>query len=131
MFTSTVVTESGRIVGIAVGGTVGVIVIGLVCFIYIRGKNSRNDYAYHSSNSWIFISTLSCENLPPFLKLMNIHRSYFMIKYPTSNQDEQDEDGLRDITILNTSLYSNVNQGCISFRLTILFVMCSVFEFIF
>ncbi|XP_078309491.1 uncharacterized protein LOC111130923 [Crassostrea virginica] len=51
MFTSTVVTESGRIVGIAVGGTVGVIVIGLVCFIYIRGKNSRNDYAYHSSNS--------------------------------------------------------------------------------
>nr|XP_022333916.1 uncharacterized protein LOC111130923 [Crassostrea virginica] len=49
--TENFVTDSGRIVGIAVGGTVGVIVIGLVCFIYIRGKNSRNDYAYHSSNS--------------------------------------------------------------------------------
>lgn len=109
MFTLTVVTDSGRIVGIAVGGTVGVIVIGLVCFIYIRGKNSRNDYAYHSSNSWIFISALSCENLPPFHKLMNIHRSSFMIKYPTSYmyQDEQDEDGLGYNCIKYVSLQQN------------------------
>lgn len=44
------VTDMGVVAGIAIGCTLGVLIIALVCYMYIRGRNSSRA-AYHSAKS--------------------------------------------------------------------------------
>lgn len=44
------VTDMGVVAEIAIDCTLGVLIIALVCYMYIRGRNSSRA-AYHSANS--------------------------------------------------------------------------------